>query len=535
MPDPFLGNVKQFDDIRDSLDAMEASLGLLRFDSSGNLKVLNASGSSSSGPITSITTSVTPGIGSAHLGKAEDAPHISGDTGVFTLAVRNDSNATLTSANFDYSPFAVNAAGALAIQDGGNLISIDDGAGLISIDDGGGSITVDGGVSVTFGKSQPVFADGDAVIAGSSWGFMVGAFNRAGGIFDFFEVDKPADGVSITNNQLFLTSSALRAANASAQYDLLRAFGDNADAVTVTTVGSLIVSSREMMFNGTSWDRVRGDTTNGLFVNVKAIVPGVAAASLGKAEDAVHVSGDTGVQMLAVRNDTPSALATSNGDYIPLTTDSVGRLQTRNIEYGPDNLPTYYANFAGLFDLPAGLIVDPLAATIAGVNTPNASQNGELWVGGGIASDGVDGGFPVKIGALARTSHITAVGNADRVNQVANTVGFAGMINMFNNRNDTFTSQTSGTTIDASFNPPKFYAMSVAQTGTVTAWDVRLEGSLDNVTFTQILQHTNATGTGVTVWTAAGAVQPVLYFRARCAGLTLGLGTNVIVTILAMQ
>ncbi|MCS7009154.1 MAG: hypothetical protein NZL93_04360, partial [Chthoniobacterales bacterium] len=46
-----------------------------------------------------------------------------------------------------------------------------------------------------------------------------------------------------------------------------------------------------------------------------------------KYEDAVHVSGDAGVQALAVRNDTPAALA-SNGDYIPLTTDSTGRLWT---------------------------------------------------------------------------------------------------------------------------------------------------------------------------------------------------------------
>lgn len=503
-----------------------AALSVEIVDSSGNQitsfggsSIVLAAGSATIGSISDITTSVTPGTSGANLGKAEDAPHTSGDTGVFVLGVRNDAAATLTNTNLDYSPFSVSSSGAIAIQDGGN------------------SITVDGAVSAIFSKSQPVFADTDAVTAGTSWGLMVGGFNRAGGAFNFFEVDKPASGVAITNNQLFLTAASLRAVNASAQYDLLVAYGDDSDTVTPIASGALIVSSRNMLYNsGTGkWNRARGTTANGMDVNVTQQVPGVGATNLGKAEDAAHTSGDTGVMVLAVRNDTPSALATSNGDYIPLTTDSVGRLQTRNIEYGPDNLPTYYANFAGLFDLPAGLIVDPLAATIAGVNTPNASQNGELWVGGGIASDGVDGGFPVKIGALARTSHITAVGNADRVNQVANTVGFAGMINMFNNRNDTFTSQTSGTTIDASFNPPKFYAMSVAQTGTVTAWDVRLEGSLDNVTFTQILQHTNATGTGVTVWTAAGAVQPVLYFRARCAGLTLGLGTNVIVTILAMQ
>lgn len=46
-----------------------------------------------------------------------------------------------------------------------------------------------------------------------------------------------------------------------------------------------------------------------------------------KAEDSVHVSGDLGIMSLAVRQDTLSALA-ANGDYIPFTTDSSGRLRT---------------------------------------------------------------------------------------------------------------------------------------------------------------------------------------------------------------
>lgn len=42
----------------------------------------------------------------------EDSPHTTGDTGVFILTVRNDTNAVLTSNDGDYSPIAVNAAGA---------------------------------------------------------------------------------------------------------------------------------------------------------------------------------------------------------------------------------------------------------------------------------------------------------------------------------------------------------------------------------------------------------------------------------------
>lgn len=45
-----------------------------------------------------------------------------------------------------------------------------------------------------------------------------------------------------------------------------------------------------------------------------------------QSEDAAHASGDKGLLALAVRNNTASALATTNGDYIPLTTDTNGGL-----------------------------------------------------------------------------------------------------------------------------------------------------------------------------------------------------------------
>jgi hypothetical protein len=61
---------------------------------------------------------------------AEDTAHVSGNTGSFVLGVRNDANAIMTSANGDYSPVAVNANGAVAINDGGNSITVDGGTGL---------------------------------------------------------------------------------------------------------------------------------------------------------------------------------------------------------------------------------------------------------------------------------------------------------------------------------------------------------------------------------------------------------------------
>ena len=72
---------------------------------------------------------------------------------------------------------------------------------------------------------------------------------------------------------------------------------------------------------------IGGDATNGLDVDVTRLIPGTTATALGKAEDAAHTSGDTGVMALAVRTDTAAARAGTDGDYIPLTTDSIGGLR----------------------------------------------------------------------------------------------------------------------------------------------------------------------------------------------------------------
>ena len=58
---------------------------------------------------------------------------------------------------------------------------------------------------------------------------------------------------------------------------------------------------------------------------VADITPGTDPTDLGKAEDQAHVSGDVGVEMLAVRTDTPANRSGTDGDYEPLQV-SAGRL-----------------------------------------------------------------------------------------------------------------------------------------------------------------------------------------------------------------
>lgn len=126
--------------------------------------------------------------------------------------------------------------------------------------------------------------------------------------------------------------------------------------------------------------------------------------------------------------------------------------------------------------------------------------------------------LPLPTGAAIETTQAAQLSRADT----------------FKTRSDTFTTTANGTTVDVSTSPLSAFAVSVKQTGTVTSWDVRLEGSLNNSEFTSILTHTNVTGDGVVLWT--GTLEaPTLYFRSRCAGIVLGAGTNVVVTILGQN
>ncbi len=64
-------------------------------------------------------------------------------------------------------------------------------------------------------------------------------------------------------------------------------------------------------------------------VDVVSQIPGTGATNLGKAEDAVPVTADTGVSILGVRTDpTTTSPVSANGDYTQIATDYVGAIPT---------------------------------------------------------------------------------------------------------------------------------------------------------------------------------------------------------------
>jgi hypothetical protein len=158
--------------------------------------------------------------------------------------------------------------------------------------------------------------------------------------------------------------------------------------------------------------------------------------------------------------------------------------------------------------------------TIAGAVTASVMQENLKQVGG-TAVDVNTGN------ATAGTQRVVLATNQPAI-AVTSTPAFA-------TRSDTYTTTSSGTTVDTHTSPLTSFAIQVKGTGaSATSWNVVLEGSLDNAEFTTILTHKTNTGDGACMWSGS-VLSPVLYFRSRVTALTLGPATNIVVTILGQH
>jgi len=182
--------------------------------------------------------------------------------------------------------------------------------------------------------------------------------------------------------------------------------------------------------------KIPGDGTDGVLVNLganndvtvnahdvgsitTAVVPGTAATNLGKAEDAVHTSGDVGVMGLAVRRDADTSLVGTDGDYAPLQVNATGSLKTA-ITAG---VVTTVSTVTNLSQMGGVAIALNTGARSTGTQRVTIATDDIVQSVGSVASDGVDAGNPVKVGFQARTSDATAVASADRVNAISTILG----------------------------------------------------------------------------------------------------------------
>lgn len=240
--------------------------------------------------------SIVPGTGATALGKAEDAAHGSGDTGVMSLGVRRDANTSLVGTDGDYAPFQLDALGAVKVA-----ITSGAGTGGTSLADaaaftrGVSSVTPIAGMVET---SAPTLTNGQVGAASLTTSGALRVSVAAGGIAGLAEDSVAAggeDGVMVVAVRRDTATSGVSAD------------GDFA-ALSVDSVGALRTTASSM-------------------------IPGTGATNLGKAEDAAHTTGDTGVMMLGVRQDADTSPVSASGDYHAPIFDALGNLKV-NIKAG---------------------------------------------------------------------------------------------------------------------------------------------------------------------------------------------------------
>jgi hypothetical protein len=218
-----------------------------------------------------------------------------------------------------------------------------DSTGVLSVDDNGASLTVDNSTLAVVGGGTEATAM-RVTIASDSTGVL--SIDDNGGTLT---VDNAA--LSVVGNGAAATALRVSLAN------------DSTGIVALTTstasIGKLAANSGIDI----------GD------VDVTSIIPGTGATNLGKAIDSIGGATDTGVAVLAIRDDALTTLTPVDGDYVALRTDATG----------------------------------------------------QLWVNpqGNVAHDIADAGNPIKLGLKAKTSPkgLTLVADNDRTDAYADLDG----------------------------------------------------------------------------------------------------------------
>jgi hypothetical protein len=135
------------------------------------------------------------------------------------------------------------------------------------------------------------------------------------------------------------------------------------DSGTITTVSAVTAISNALPAGTNAIGKLAANSGVDIGdVDVTSVIPGTAATNLGKAEDAGHTTGDTGVYNLGVRNDTPNtALTNTDADYGSITVDRVGGIRTALYEtdfavLGTNHVKKYYTNAGAVTD---GIVWSP--------------------------------------------------------------------------------------------------------------------------------------------------------------------------------
>lgn len=190
------------------------------------------------------------------------------------------------------------------------------GASAVNIQDGGNSITVDGTVAVTgvstLAEQQTQTTSlqllDDTVFTDDTSTHTTGTTKGLG----IMAVANPTDASVDANDMGMVAMTTARAL----KNDITSIAGTAAVNGSGNATGALRV---ELPTNGT-----------GVIASIStSVVPGTAATNLGKARDSAIGATDTGIAMLGVRRDSPTAETPAAGDYIVPQYSANGEAWTR--------------------------------------------------------------------------------------------------------------------------------------------------------------------------------------------------------------
>jgi hypothetical protein len=222
---------------------------------------------------------------------ATDDAGAGGHVQIVKLALSADGSATAITA--DSNGLEVQGAGTAGTATGG-VVTVQGVASMtpVQVADNGGSLTVDGTVTA----------------------------NLAAGTNNIGDVDVLTVPAPLSTTGGGTEATALRVTVASDSTGVL-SVDDNGSTLSVDDGGGTLT------VDGTVTANLAAGTNNIGDVDVLSVTPGTGAGDLGKAEDAPHASGDTGVMMLAVRRDTEAVGSGADGDYSTLNVTPSGNLR----------------------------------------------------------------------------------------------------------------------------------------------------------------------------------------------------------------
>lgn len=367
----------------------EGEIGGLQVDINGNLKVyiVGAAGGSTDTelPTAALLADDTanptaPAVGAFNMvydGATWDRLRGTAADGMLVnLGANNDVTVTGTVAVTQSGSWILSANSGVDIGD--VTINNASGASAVNIQDGGNSITIDGSITTVTTVTTV-----STLTSITNWGNVVdnAAFTdgttrvlMAGFIYD------EVAGTALTEND----AAAARINVNRAQVHTIEDGVTRGRYATVSASNALKVdgSAVTQPVSGTVTANLAAGTNNIGDVDVLSIIPGTSATSLGKAEDAVHATGDTGVFVLAVRSDAGGAFG-ADGDYVPFSIDANGALRVTGGGGGTE----YTEDIAAPSDPVGGTLMmtrdDQLAALteIEGDWTRlRATAKGALWV-----------------------------------------------------------------------------------------------------------------------------------------------------------